>query len=187
MVRSVAVIAWAISFASPSLPKNVAHSYAKTIRAEARNHHIDPFTIISIIRHESRFRASAISSDGEDYGLGQIRARFLKACRKDKNPVHAPSPKCKVAKMRLLHGPANIRHLAGAISQWRKTCRRITGKPALFARWLHGYGGMGNLRRNKICGMKKTRGKWRDIPVRRLLKNIIQYRLRLVRASRRRQ
>ena len=178
---------WAIGFASPSLPKSVARNYAAVIQAEAKDHGIDPFTIVSLIRHESRFRASVISADGEDYGLGQIRARYLMACRKDKNPVKSPSPRCLAAKTRLLHGPANIRHLAGAITQWRKTCRRMTGRPALFARWLHGYGGMGNLRRGIICGQSKATGKWRDLPLRPLLRNIIQYRLRLVRASRNRR
>ena len=187
MVRSIAVIVWAIGIASPSLPDGLARSYASVIQAECRERQIDPFTIVSIIRHESRFRASAISADGEDYGLGQVRARYLEACRADKDPVHNPSPQCKAAKLTLLHGPTNIRHLTGAITQWRKLCRKITGKPALFRRWLHGYGGMGNLRRNIICGQKKVRGKWRDLPLRPMLKNIIQYRKQLLRRLRRRK
>ena len=183
MVRPIAVIVWAIGVAAPNLPDPVAKSYAQRIHVESKRYKIDPFTLVSIIRHESRFRASAISKDGEDYGLGQIRARYRGACRKDKDPVNNPSPACKAVKARLLHGPTNIGSVARAIDRW-KTCRKITGKPALFARWLHGYGGMGSFKRKILCGMKKRKGKWRDVPVRPLLKRIINYRRMLIKLQR---
>ena len=182
MVRSVAVIVWAIGVAAPGVPESTATVYAERIQKEAKRYEIDPFTLVSIIRNESRFRASAVSKDGEDHGLGQIRARFYGACRKDADPVKNPSDACKAVKSMLLHGPTNIGHVARAIDRWRKTCRKITGKPALFKRWLHGYGGMGSFKRGIMCGQKKNRrGKWRDLPVRKLLKRIMNYRIMLIR------
>ena len=186
MLRSVAVIAWAIGISNPSLSSKTRTAYAKIIQTEAKDRRIDPFTIVAIVHNESRWRAGAISRDGEDYGLGQIRARFVGACRKDADPVNKPSPACKAAKASLLNGAFNLRAVARHITEWRRTCRRITKRPALFARWLHGYGGMGNLKRGIICGQKKTRKGWRDLPIRRALRRIMDYRKRLIRDSRKR-
>jgi len=181
MWRTIAAIVWAIQNVSPTVSTPRATSYAKAIQTQAHKRHIDPFTIVSIIHHESRFRASAISPDGEDYGLGQVRARYLRQCRKDKDPLRKPSPACNAAKNRLLIGAINIRYVAQAIGSWRATCRRLTNRPALFHRWLHGYGGMGNLKRGIICGQKKKRGKWTDLPKRRQVRTIIRLQRRLAR------
>jgi hypothetical protein len=40
---------------------------------------------------------------------------------------------------------------------------------------------MGNLKRKIICGQQKLKGRWRDLPVRKKLRNIINYRLMLIR------
>lgn len=174
MVRSIAVIVWAIGLSQPSMSEPLKRSYAKVVLESSKKHDIDPFTIVAIGWHESRWR-SVVSKDGEDYGIMQIRARYSKGCRKD-----LKSAECKKAKARLLNPHYNIRRAANLISNWRKTCRRLTGRPALFHRWLHGYGGMGNLKKGIICGQKKTKGKWRDLPRRKLLKRIINYRLMLI-------
>ncbi len=58
MLRSVAVIAWAIGLSQPSLPESVRVAYAETVREAAHKHHIDPFTIVSIGWHESHWRSS---------------------------------------------------------------------------------------------------------------------------------
>ena len=177
MVRSIAVIAWAIGLSQPSLPQSTRASYAKVVREVSEEHRIDPFTIVAIGWHESRWRSSAVSRDGEDYGIMQIRARYSSACQKDQ-----ASEACQASKTRLLNPHYNIRRAASLITKWRQTCRKITGKPALFARWLHGYGGMGNLKKGVICGQKKSRkGKWRDLRVRRLLKRVMNYRKMLIR------
>jgi hypothetical protein len=188
LLRSVFIITWAISLSQPSMSTAQRTSYAKIVREQAQKHRIDPFTLVAIIHHESRWRPNAVSRDGEDHGLGQIRARFEKACRKDADPVKAPSPGCKRAKMSLLNGTYNIRRMAGHIANWRKTCRKITGQPALFKRWLHGYGGMGKRSHRgwvQICGQRPTKKGWVDIPVRRQLRNIMNYRKRLIRLSKR--
>ena len=165
MVRSIAVIVWAIGLSRPSLPAPTVKAYAKTVQSAAKKHRIDPFTITAIGWHESRWRASVVSRDGEDYGIMQIRARYLKGCR----GVPLKSKSCLSAKASLLNPYFNIRAAAGYIAAWRKTCRKLTGRPALFARWLHGYGGMGNLKRGIICGQQKRRGKWTDLPLRKQL------------------
>jgi len=175
MVRSIAVIAWAIGLSQPSLPQTTKTSYAKVVKEVSKKHKIDPFTIVAIGWHESRWR-SVVSKDGEDYGIMQIRARYSKGCRKD-----LKSKSCAQAKARLLNPHYNIRRAANHINEWRKTCRKLTRRPALFHRWLHGYGGMGNLKRGIICGQKKRRGKWRDLPKRKLLLRIMNYRKMLIR------
>lgn len=176
MVRSIAVIAWAIGMSQPSLPDTTRASYAKVVREVSKKHQIDPFTIVAIGWHESRWR-SIVSRDGNDYGIMQIRARYSKSCLKD-----SESTACQASKVRLLNPHYNIRRAAQLITKWRKTCRKLTGRPALFHRWLHGYGGMGSLSRGIICGQKKSsRGKWRDLPVRKLLKRVMNYRKMLIR------
>lgn len=185
MLRPLWIIVWAIGFSKPSMPQHQRASYAKVIRSEARDHQIDPFTLVSIIHHESRWRSNVISPDGEDVGLAQIRARYLKGCRGDKDPVNKPSASCRAAKARLKSGAYNIRVMAGAITRWRKLCRKKTGRPALFHRWLHGYGGKTNIKRGLWCNQRRTRGKWRDLPVHPKLRRIINYRRKLVRLSKR--
>ena len=191
MIRSIAVIAWAILLSNPALPKKQARAYAKTLQKTAKDHNFDPFSGIAIIHSESRWRQSVISPDGEDYGLGQIRARYVKGCRGDKDPVKHPSASCKAAKARLLDGHHNIRRLGVHITQWRKTCRRITKRPALFHRWLHGYGGMGRPRKGggwtHICGQRRTKRGWRDLPKRKAIRNILAHRRRLIHKLRRKR
>lgn len=176
MLRSVAVIVWAIQTANPSVSNASAKAYATIIQSESRKRNIDPFTIIAIVRNESGWRAGVVSRDGEDYGLGQIRARFVGACRTDAN-----SPACAGVKASLLNGSYNLRKVASAITLWRSTCRRLTKRQALFHRWLHGYGGMGNLKRGIICGQRKTVKGWRDLPIRKALRRIMNYRKQLIR------
>lgn len=176
MLRSIAVIVWAIQTANPSVPDASAKAYAKIIQTESRKRNIDPFTIIAIVRNESGWRAGVVSRDGEDYGLGQIRARYIGACRSDRN-----SSACAGVKASLLSGAYNLRMVAASITQWRETCRRLTKRQALFHRWLHGYGGMGNLKRGIICGQTKTRKGWRDLPIRKALRKIMNYRKQLIR------
>jgi site-specific DNA-cytosine methylase len=176
MVRSIAVIIWALSAANPSLSAPVAKRYAKTIQVEAKRHHIDPFTLVAIFWHESGVRARAVSRDGEDYGLGQIRARFIGACAKDADPVKKPSAACRAVKSRLLEPTHNIKTTALHISKWRKLCRKKTGRSALFHRWLSGYGGV-----KGTCGQRKVKGKWRDLPRHPGVRSIIQCRKDLLR------
>jgi hypothetical protein len=184
LLRSIAVIVWAISFANPSLSTKQAEIYAKVLQKEAVARKFDPFTGVAIIQHESRWRPGVISPDGEDYGLGQVRARYARGCRNDADPVNNPSATCKAAKRRLLNGSFNIRRMSSGITSWRKLCRKTTGRPALFHRWLHGYGGMAKRQGRRwkhICGQRRTKRGWRDLPKRKSLLEIINYRKKLIR------
>ena len=96
-----------------------------------------------------------VSADGEDFGLGQIRARWVGACRGDADPVHDPSPGCRAAKMGLLEGDANLRRMAVIISANRELCRDKTGKADL-PRWLAGYEGLNRPSLDRWCAPNAT-------------------------------
>ncbi len=155
-------------------------AYAKLVRDVAKRHDIDTFTIVALIHNESRWRSSTVSRDGEDFGLGQVRARYLPGCDRTMAAAKDTSASCLAVKARLSSVAYNIRVLGGAINAWRKTCRKRTGRRALLRRWLHGVGGMGKPP-SLICGMRKVKGRWRDIKLRPELRKILRYRKRLIR------
>lgn len=183
MQAGVAIIAWAIGQSQPSMPAKQRTAYAQVVQDEAKAHQFDPLTLVAIVHHESRWRASAVSPDGEDFGLGQIRARYRKGCRLDIPARDDNSPSCLAVKAQLLDGNNNIRSIANAITAWRSKCRKVTGRSALLPRWLHGYGGMTNPRKGIWCNQRKIKGRWVDLPVPSKLKTIIRYRLSLHRRA----
>jgi len=69
------LIYFAIHLIHPGIPSVMVDSYAAIIDKQAAAVNVDPLTFVAIIEHESHFNASAISPDGEDYGLMQVRAR----------------------------------------------------------------------------------------------------------------
>jgi hypothetical protein len=140
VLRPVAAIVAAILISRPEMPTPEARRYAQVLRAEAQKHDFDPFTGVSIIHHESGWRPELISASGEDYGLGQIRARYVGACREDGDPLSNPSPACRAVKRSLLRGEHNIREMAELITRHRALCRDKTGS-AKFHRWLASYQG----------------------------------------------
>jgi hypothetical protein len=180
VVRSVAVIAAAIALCAPKMPQKARAAYAKVLRTEARDHHFDPLTGVAIIWHESGWRPGAVSRDGEDHGLGQIRARYIGACKGDADPVHHPSQGCRAVKASLHDGSYSIRLMADQITRWRKLCRQKTGRPALLRRWLQGYGGYCNLNQGLWCGLRKVKGRWTEQATPAEVGVIIQCRRRLV-------
>src|SRR5690606_21380244 len=95
MLREIAVIVAAIQFAEPTVSDENALVMARALQQQATAHDFDPLTGVSLIAHESRFNPKAISKNGEDYGLAQIRARYIGDCRKDQDPLRAPSQACK--------------------------------------------------------------------------------------------
>lgn len=164
MVVGAAAIVAALAVANPHLSKPVRESYARTILVESKREAVDPLMMVAIFWHESGVRAGAVSRDGEDYGLGQIRARFYGACRQDADPVGAPSDECRAVKARLLEPAYNIRMTAQAVSKWRTTCREVTGTKATSPRWLAGYAGESRPGQGIWCGQRKVRGRWADLP-----------------------
>src|SRR5262245_11033949 len=104
MFRTIAVIAAAIQISQPRLAEEDKLRCAEVLQKEAVEHDFDPLSGISIIHFESNFEATVVSSNGEDYGLAQIRARYIGACKKDPNPKDAPGAECREVKAKLLDG-----------------------------------------------------------------------------------
>lgn len=150
MLREIAVIVAAIQFTEPTVADEEARVIALALQEQAVEHDFDPLTGVSIIAHESRFDPKAVSKNGEDYGLAQIRARYIGDCRKDKDPLRRPSQACRRVKRRLLKPAENIRVMAELITQNRKFCKRKVGS-AKFARWLASYQGRNDTRNKRWC------------------------------------
>jgi hypothetical protein len=150
LVASVAVLVSAILLSRPEMPRDEATRYAEAIREVAKEQAIDPFTAVAIIHFETRFRPELVSPDGQDYGLGQVRARFVGACKDDADPVGAPSDECKAVKAGLLDGVANIRRMGFIIGANRDLCKEKTGT-ARTSQWLAGYQGYNDPERRKWC------------------------------------
>lgn len=125
-ITLVVVIA-AIGLCRPSLSTTTRTSYAKIVLDRSAKLGIDPLLMVAIVDHESGWMPSAVSKDGEDHGLGQIRARYRPACAKDVDPVHAPSTACAAEKRRLLDGEHNLDVMADAIGAWIELLKKKTG------------------------------------------------------------
>ena len=133
--------------------------FARALQAEARTHDFDSLTGVAIIHFETHWTPNLVSADGEDFGLGQVRARFMGACRNDADPVGSPSDGCRAVKAALLGGEYNIHRMAVIISANRELCRAKTGT-AYFPQWLAGYEG---LRTDELkAGAGPTRGRGRS-------------------------
>lgn len=166
MLRPLQIIVSAILLTRPTMPLPEATRYARVLSEEAVKHDFDPLTAVAIVHFESRWIPSVVSADGEDYGLGQIRARWFGACRTDADPVNAPSAACQAAKASLLSGEANLRRMAVIISANRELCKEKTGKGDL-PRWLAGYEGLSSPARDHWCAPNwKT---WRVVEYRKEL------------------
>lgn len=167
-VRSVETIAWAIGVDHGHIPLSTRRVYAKAIRAAGIKYNFDGFTAVALIKNESRFRPGDIGDDGDAIGLGQIHYKYL--CK--------GATACTAKRASLLNPVVNIHAMGRLIDQKRAWCRKQTGKPALFARWLFAYGYRQS--RNIKCNQKRTKKGWRDLPVQTGLARIINYRLKLI-------
>ena len=172
MFRTIAAIALAIRFGHPEVSEEDAVRYAKPLQAEAVKNDFDPLTGVAIIHRESRFHPRAVSRDGEDYGLAQVRARYIGACKKDKDPVRKPSAECRAVKESLLEPDENIRVMSSLITGHRKLCKQMTGS-ASFLGWLASYQGSNSKKENRWCAASDgamTVAKYRDRLLRELAK-----------------
>jgi hypothetical protein len=167
--RTLPVIVSAILLSRPTMPLAEARRYARVLQEEAIKRSFDPFTAVAIIHHESRWRPGVVSSDGEDYGLGQIRARWVSACRGDEDPVRHPSDACRAAKVGLLVGENNIRRMGVIITANRELCQEKTGAADL-PRWLAGYEGLNSPSRDRWCAPNSLT--WRVVEYRKKLLEI---------------
>jgi hypothetical protein len=176
VVRPLTVIVWAILVSRPNVPEHEATRYAKALQSVAKIHHFDPLTGVAMIHLESDFEPSSVSADGEDYGLGQIRARYVGPCKTDQDPVQNPSAECQALKQSLLDPEYNIRTMAELIASNRDFCRKKTGS-ALFHQWLASYQGRNYPGKRRWC--KAGDKTWAVVRYRqRLLKELPRANLR---------
>lgn len=150
MVRAIAILVSAISMSRPGIMKEEATRYAKVLNEIGSKNSFDPLLAVAMIHYESHWIPSVASEDGEDFGLGQVRARFVGACKGDEDPVNAPSEACKAVKAQLLGGEANLRAMGSIIAANQKMCadKRGKSKPEY---WIAGYQGLSQPERNKYC------------------------------------
>jgi hypothetical protein len=176
MIRSVALITAAIGLANPGLGVATRTHYAKTVQAVCKRASCDPLTIVSMVEFESRWRASArlVRGQEEYVGLGQVRLRNYPACGDLKSSA------CAAKRAELLNPHHNLRVIGATIQATRKYCRKRTGRPALFARWLAVYQGVDAVR-GTTCNQRRVRGKWVDQPLHRLTLRVMRRRTELAR------
>lgn len=161
-------------------------AWARILIRVAKKHNFDPLSGWAIIAHESRWRPGAVSADGHDIGLAQIRYTLRRACREDRD-----SKACKQQKQALFDPAVNMAAMAEAITSWRKLCKKVTGKAPLMSQWLQGYGGYSRPKKGIMCGHKKVRRKgkvvWVPTKVPREVKRILQARRRMIRRLRKKR
>lgn len=173
MLRTIPAIAMAIQLSQPKVTPEDAERFALALQEQAQAHEFDPLMGVSMIFHESSFNPRAVSSNGEDWGLAQIRARHIGDCKKSKNPIRRPTPECEAQKQRLLEPEENIRVMAELITYHRKVCRRKVGNEGV-PRWLASYQGRNSYRHKRFC--KPGPGTWKIIEYRRYLIRQLQKR-----------
>jgi hypothetical protein len=116
---------------------------AKAIERAAKVAHVSALELVALVEHESHFRRSAVSPDGEDYGLAQVRARHRPACRKD-----LLSADCRDEKARLQNPAYNLAIIGRTI--WHVKKGNAWKKKRSAAVWLAALAGTSNLRHPKV-------------------------------------
>jgi len=144
------MIVAAMRLAQPDMPIEEATRHAKVLQVVAQQHGFDPLTGVAIIKLESGWDPGRVSENREDYGLAQIRARYIGACRSDADPVNKPSKACRAVQAELLDADANIRKMGELVTLNRELCRRKVGSTAL-ERWLASYQGRNFPEQRRWC------------------------------------
>ena len=142
MTARLAMLIAAIGLCRPTLSSARKATYATMIDAASARMKIDPLIVIALIDHESGWRERAVSKDGKDFGLGQIRAAFVP----------------KAERKKLLQGIFNLGKALGAIEAWRSLCRTKTDSTIA---WLEGYAGRSRPKAvtgAQWCGISVTTG-----------------------------
>ena len=138
MFREAAQILMAIqmSAAHSTPPAPRLEVLATTIQQQADAVDVDPFIFVAIIAHESQWRERAISEDGFDYGLMQVRHLYYGANRN-----------------LLLDGENNIRAGAYVIKKAKDFCRNYLKREPTTAEWMSVY--QGNPRSCRVSRLSK--------------------------------
>lgn len=150
MIRAAAILIAAMHMSRPQMPKAEAERYAKALNEAALKHKFDPLLAVAIVHFETQWYPTLISPDGEDVGLGQVRARYVGACRDDADPVNAPSEACLEVKESLRDGVINIGRMGTVIGANIDFCKKHTKSDAP-ERWLAGYQGYGDPDKRIFC------------------------------------
>ena len=138
MKTTVMMIAVAIGVCRPSLPLPKRITYANIIMTSTPGV-VDPFVVVALVDHESGWIETAISKDGKDYGLGQVRRKFI--------------PKIEWAK--LLDGEFNLRKTISILEMWRNICKvqvKVESTEVILA----GYAGHSKPKQGVWCGIGKS-------------------------------
>ena len=181
MTHLAAIVAMILNL-HPSLPRQQAQRYAAIIDTEGRKQGIQAATAIALVSHESHWRARAESRDGEDIGLGQVRARYVGACRTDPEPVSNPGRECLRVRESLRDGEHNLRMTIRTLGRWRATCQKRTGRSRA-REVLSGYAGL-NRPPSQWCGRAYRQGRWVALPLHPGVAEVMRLRARLLRRSR---
>lgn len=136
MIKELAQIILAIKLSTASLPDKSVHRYAEVIQKQAEFNGVDPAAIIAIITHESQWRSWVISSDHEDYGFMQIRARYYKGSINS-----------------LLNGEHNIKIGAFLMKANKDFCRKKLNREPSFQEWMAGYTGSWGCKPNYLTSV----------------------------------
>lgn len=161
MTSTVQVIALAIASLHPGFEPRQNHARAETIVETAAAAGVPPLLVVAMVERESRWQAGVFGGrDGQCVGLLQICLHERAACQ---GPERFDAPACADERLRLQDGGTNLRAAGSLLRQWRKLCRRVTGRPAGLAELLSGYGGFD--RPGVTCGRRKARGRWVSVVV----------------------
>lgn len=130
----------ALQLSAPGLNDKITMNYAKVIQKQSIKKNIDPLIIISIIAHESHWNSRAISNDKNDYGLMQVRARFV-----------------TISPERLLDGSTNIMVGSAFLDSSVKFCTKFLNREPLIEESLSCYQGSCSSKRKMCKPTKKTK------------------------------
>lgn len=172
---TTSIVAAVLRLTAPHLGGS-ADTYAAIMSTVASASDIDPLLVMAVVEHESGWHANAISRDREDYGLGQIRARYMSECRKDRQPVRKPSKACRNAKLRLLNGSYNLHRTIGLLKENRDLCRKTLNTEPLERDVLASYAGTNRPSLRIWCGHRKVGAQWKRVPLRKVVAEVLDLR-----------
>ncbi len=184
MFRSIPFILLALAEVGITGPR--AKVYAPILQEDGKKRGFDPITVVVLIAGESSGRTKIVNHLG-CVGLGQICLSNFKYCKKGK---HYDGVRCEAKKKQLQSGPYNLRAIASAITVNRKMCNKRTGKRSKKTRsqwrhWLPSYGGYNKLKKGILCGQKKVKGRWKNVPIPRRISGYMKRRVRVIKAVKR--
>jgi len=144
MLRTLAQIAFVISLSAPKLPSVQVNQFAEVIQTQAEKNDIEALMFVAIIQHESLFNERALSKDGQDFGLMQIRSSHFGGNNNANNA-------------RLLIGIENIKVGAYSIKLNKEFCEHWLGRTPETEEWLACYTGSCKATRNFCKPTKLTK------------------------------